>query len=115
MPVYTWNPVPTFEARQINSQEDGDAWVASLTDNELRNDNDIIAFTNVRVEVDVPNGQFILRYTRTDEADGAYAINCQPVPLGGYVLANRDNLALNLWAEDETNFNRRFQPYPVQP
>lgn len=110
MAVYTWNPVPIFEARQINTQADGDAWVASLTDFELRNDYDGIVFTDVRIEMDPEQGQFWLKWTRTDGTDGtrpqqAYA------PIGGYAVADKTG-QVALWVEDETNFAGRFQPYP---
>lgn len=107
MAEYTWNPAPVFEARQINNQEDGDAWVASLTDLELRNDHDGIVFTDVRIEVE--SERFWLKWTRTDTTDGS-----QPqqffVPLGGYAVADKTGQVL-LFVEDEANFNRRFQPY----
>ena len=107
MAEYTWNPAPVFEARQINDQADGDAWVASLTDNELRNDHDGIVFTDVRIEIEPE--RFWLKWTRTDTTDGTQPQRFE-APLGGYAIADKTGQVV-LWAEDEENFTRRFQSY----
>lgn len=108
MPEYTTNPVPVFEGRQINTQEDADAWVASLTDNELRNEHDSVFFSDVRIEIE--QGEFALKFTRTDNVDGVMPIN-MVMPLGGYAMAIKVGNGINLWTESETEFARRFQPY----
>lgn len=112
MAEYTWNPAPVFEAQQINTQADGDSWVESLTDTELRNDADGILFTDVRIEIDEGQGVFWLKWTRTDTTDGTNPQQFS-APLGGYVLANKTG-QVSLWVEEEAHFNLRFQPWPVQ-
>lgn len=109
MAEYTWDPIPTFEARQINSQEDADAWVASLTSNELVSPDATIS--NVRIEI--VDTTVWLKYTRSSEigADN-HAIDTH---LGGYAIANKDNGGINLWVEGDMNFTRRYQPYPLPP
>lgn len=111
MAEYTVNPAPLFEAAQINTQADGDAWAASLTDFELRNDHDGIVFTDVRVEIE--EDRFWLKWTRTDTTDGAQPYRFE-APLGGYVIAEKTG-QIALWVEDEENFTRRFQPYVECP
>jgi hypothetical protein len=113
MAEYTWNPAPVFEAAQVSTQADGDAWVASLTDFELRNDNDGIVFTDVRIEVEEELDRFWLKWTRTDGTDGTRPQQLS-APLGGYAIADKTG-QIALWAEDEENFTRRFQPYVECP
>lgn len=105
MSVYTWNPVETFEGRQINSQEDADAWIASLTDNELRNENDQVEIRDLAVTVD--GGIVLMTFVRADSLDAMF--NRAQVPVGGYALAGKTTIAILL--EDEVNFARRFQPF----
>lgn len=113
MSEYTWKPVPLFEARQINSQADGDAWAASLTDFELRNDHDGIVFTDVRIEIEEGDSdRFWLKWTRTDGTDGTQRQQFS-APIGGYAVAEKTG-QIALWVEDEVNFERRFQPWPIQ-
>lgn len=109
MAIYTSNPIPLYEARQINSQADGDAWVASLTPNELVSPDATIS--NVRIEI--VDSTVWLKYTRSSEigADD-YAIDTE---LGGYAIANKYNGGINLWVEGAENFDRRYQPYAQPP
>jgi hypothetical protein len=113
MGVYIWNPLPLFEARQINTVEDGEAWVASLTDNELRNDHDGVVFSDVQVVVpsNMEGDRFAVRWVRTDTADGSQQYSMD-APIGGYAYASKSG-QVGLWAEPEQEFLRRFQPYPV--
>lgn len=106
MPVYTWSPPLTYEARQINSQADADAWIASLTDNELRNDHDQIEIRDLTLTVD-SGGTITMAFIRADSLDAA--ANRFHAPLGGYAYASRTSIQIAL--EDEANFNRRFEPY----
>lgn len=109
MPEYTHAPVPVFEARQINSQEDGDAWIASLTDNELVSGS--TSFTNVRIEID--GNTMWLKCTRNSEVGSEdYMMDTD---LGGYAIANKDNQGIALWVEGAESFAGRYQPYPIAP
>ena len=96
----------TFEARQINSQADADAWIASLTDSELRNDNDQIEIRDLEVVVDI-EGTITMTFVRADSLDAMP--NRFEAPLGGYAYASRTSIAVAL--EDAENFERRFEPY----
>jgi hypothetical protein len=104
MALYTVKPTPLFEAREITSQEDADAWVTSLTENELVSGDK--SFTNVRFEI---RGNTVwLKYTVTSEVGSEdYALDTD---LGGYAIANKDNTGINLWVEGVENFTRRYQP-----
>lgn len=105
MPTYTWNPVATFEGRQINTQADADAWIASLTDNELRNENDQIEIRDLVVLVE-PD-RILMTFIRADSLDAMY--NRFEAPIGGWALASKTSIVLLL--EEEANFNLRFQPF----
>lgn len=107
MAVYTWNPLPTFEGRQINTQEEADAWVASLTDNELRDDNDPVVIRDVRITVS--DTEVLMTFIREDSMDAMP--NRFQAPPGAYALASKTMVQLLL--EGETEFHRRFQPYPL--
>lgn len=109
MAVYTWSPPETFEARQINSQADADAWIASLTENQLRNENDQVEIRDLTVTVDAE--QVSLRFIRADSLDAMP--NHFIVPIGSFLIAARTSI--NLWAEDEENFTRRFELYAQPP
>lgn len=107
MPEYTMNPIPVYEARQINTQEDGDAWVASLTDNELVTTGR--AITNVRIEV--VEDTVWLKFTDTsDIGSSEYAMDFS---VGGYAMANKNNSNIFLTASSEASFNQNYQPYPI--
>lgn len=109
MAVYTWSPPETFEARQINTQADADEWIASLTEDQLRNENDQVEIRDLTVTVDAE--QVSLRFIRADSLDAMP--NRIDVPIGGYLIAARTSI--NLWAEDEENFLRRFEVYAQLP
>lgn len=105
MSVYTWDPVETFEARQVNSQADADAWIASLTDNELRNENDQIEIRDLAVVVSPE--EIVMSFIRADSLDAMP--NRFTAPVGGYATASKTSIFLGL--ESEENFHLRFQPF----
>jgi len=105
MAEYTWNPVATFEGRQINTQADADAWIASLTDNELRNDNDQIEIRDLEVVVNAE--EIVMTFIRADSVDAMY--NRFTAPVGGYATASKTAIIIGL--EEEANFHHRFQPF----
>lgn len=109
MAEYTLNPIPVYKVQQINTQEDADAWVESLTENELISGSR--TFTNVRVEVREDTGTIWLRYTENSEI-GSESVNLD-TDIGGYALANTDNSVIRLWIEGVENFTRRYQPWPL--
>lgn len=108
MPVYQWKmfrPEGTFEARQINSSEDLDAWIASLTENELVNDH--TTYSNL-VNGGVEDGRFKLSYYQDSIYDGAWTVNLDE-PLGTWMIASRTNA--NLFNETDESFQSRFELY----
>jgi hypothetical protein len=105
MAEYTWSPVATFEGRQINTQADADAWIASLTDNELRNEHDQIEIRDLVVLVE-PD-RILMTFIRADSLDAMS--NRFEAPVGGYALASKTSIVLLL--EEESNFHQRFQPF----
>lgn len=109
MAIYTQKPIPTFEARQINTQEDADAWVASLTDNELVSGGR--SFTDVRIEI--VDDTLWLKFTDTSEVGSE--TRALDTALGGYAIANTINQGINLWVESAEQFDRRYQPWPLPP
>ena len=109
MPEYTVKPIPVYEVRQINSQADADAWIASLTENELANTGR--SFTNVRIEIDEADTMW-LKFTDTSEVGSWEA--AMDTDLGGYAMANKDNDNIHLMVVGETQFNLRYQPYPIE-
>lgn len=108
MPVYQWKlsrPEGTFEARQINSSDDLDAWIASLTENELVNDH--TTYSNL-VNHGVEDGRFTLSYHQDSIYDGAWTVTLNE-PLGTWMIANR--LFANLSNETDESFQSRFELY----
>lgn len=108
MALYTSKPTPVFVAQQINTPEDGEAWVASLTPGELVSGNR--SFTNVRIEI--VEDTVWLRYTDTSEVGSEnYSMDTD---VGGYALAITNGQGINLWVESAEQFDLRYQPY-VEP
>lgn len=112
MAVYQWNPPPTFEARQINTIQDLNDFITSLTENEL-GPKDHLTFSELVAEVLEDGSQFRLHYRVTSTVDGSW-VEHKTAPWGCWAIADRVNIQ-SPWFEDDENFNRRFQPYSVQP
>lgn len=111
MSEYQWimtRPPGTFEARQINSAEDVDAFIASLTENELVNDEIVISDLQ---NLGVTDGKFTLRY-HLDSDWGGDPRQDRTNDLGAYLIADK-SLAPNIFTESEESFLSRFEP--MQP
>lgn len=108
MPLFTWNPVPTFLAAKIDTQADLDAWLADLTPNEVgpKDDYTVVDLTG---SVNEEEDQFSLEFILVSQVDGPQGVRSS-WPLGHYLIADRQNIR-PFWAEDEENFQRRFQPF----
>jgi len=109
MSRYQWNPVQVFEARQINTQEDLDAWIASLDhDTHLHS----TTYTFSEVEGTVTDGVIRVRWHVHSDVDGDW--NHQDTyPVGVWAIAQEvipGVYGSNLTFEDTENFERRFQP-----
>lgn len=110
MPEYTMKPIPVYEAAQINSREDADAWLASLTDNELVSGETSI--TNLRIDINDITGMVWLRYTLN--GNGWSSDTNMDASLGAYVYASK-NGNLYMAIDSAENFTRLYQPYPIAP
>lgn len=110
MAVYQWSPSPTFEARQINTLQDLNDFIASLTPNEL-GPKDHLHFTDlVASEEPWDPDKFRLSYTVISTVDPPYNEH-QTAPWGYWAIANRVQIH-SPWFEDDENFNRRFELPP---
>lgn len=102
MAIYQWVPTGSFEARQINSSEDLDAFIASLTPELLNGSwNTMSDFTNEGVE----DGRFTLRfYLSNPDSSSFITVN---EPLGWWMIANREDA--NVFQESPESFASRFR------
>lgn len=108
MPVYQWKmfrPEGTFEAQQINSSEDLDSWIASLTESELVNDH--TTYSDL-VNGGVEDGKFRLTYRQDSIYDGVSTVDLNE-PLGSWMIANL--LFANLSVETDESFQSRYEPF----
>lgn len=108
MAEYTVNPTPVYEARQINTREDADAWIASLTENELNYSG--VSITNVRIDLDEPENTMWLRFTMNGE--GWSEESNMDTDIGGYAMALKSGGNIHLSLMGAANFNNSFQTYP---
>lgn len=111
MPLYTWQPIPTFVARQINTLADLDAWIEEVADAGLLGPKDGRTLSDLRGS-EIDQDQFWFDYTEVTEVDGSQEIR-ERVQYGDYAIANSIYSMNRPWFEDELNFGRRFQPYPI--
>jgi len=111
MPLFVWNPFPTYVAHQINTLEDFPSWVTEITEAGLLGPKDGWTFSDFAVTQDPDNQeQFILEYTVVTEVDGQSQVR-QKLPYGYWVIANSLYYINVPWFEDDVNFQRRFQPF----
>lgn len=111
MAEYTLKPIPVWEAMQINNQEDADAWIASLTENELNYGGNSI--TNVRFVFDEPNNTMWLKYTISGE--GWSEESGLDTDIGGYAMALKSGGNIQVGVMGVENFNLHYQPYAQPP
>lgn len=102
MAVYQWIPQGSFEARQINSSEDLDAFIASLTPGML---NGSWATMSDFVNEGVADGRFTLKFhMQNPDWSGTVTVN---EPLGWWMIANREDA--NVFQESAESFASRFE------
>jgi hypothetical protein len=106
MVLYQPSPPPTFEVRQINTLQDLNDFISSLTPNEL-GPKDHLTFSGLAGE-DLGDGRFRLSYTVTSTVDGEWDEH-QDAPWGYWAIMHRTQIRPP-WFEDDENFNRRFEP-----
>lgn len=111
MAEYTLKPIPVWEVMQINNQADADAWIASLTENELNYGSNSI--TDVRFVFDEPNDTMWLKYTISGEGWSEEAN--MDTDIGGYAMALKSGGNIQVVVMGVENFNNLYQPYPVPP
>lgn len=105
MSVYQWKRPPgTVEARQINSSEDLDAFIGSLTESELVGS--WASFSQLE-NLGVADGMFHFRVWVTNpDWEGRWDV---VEPLGTWLTANRDDA--NISYESAESFESRFEPF----
>lgn len=103
MAEYTWKPTGLFEARQINSAEDLDAWIASLGPRELSGE--WAQFSELTNE-GVADGMFTFTFHLANpDWSGKVTVH---EPLGWWMVANKEDA--NLSQESDESFQSRFIP-----
>lgn len=111
MPLYTWDPVPTFVARQINTLEDVDLWVEEMAAAGLMGPKDGWTFSDFSGSpVENDPERFLFQYTVVTDIDGQSRMS-QRVPFGYWGIANGLD-AINLPRfESDAEAQRRYQPF----
>lgn len=114
--LYCPSPIETFEARQINTQQDLNEWIASLTyEDHLHGEN--FTFSNLQGTLDEENGEVRIQYHVHSDVDGDWNTEIRN-PIGWWAISHVvvwGVYGANLWMEDNDNFLRRFQPYTQPP
>lgn len=113
--LYCWSPIATFEAKRIQTQQDMDDWIASLThEDHLHGEN--FTFSDLRGDVDLLENRVTLRVHVHSPVDGDWETTHQ-AEVGWWFVANKVEWGVygaNIFVEDDANFTRRFQQY-TQP
>jgi hypothetical protein len=111
MPLFTWDPVPTFVARQINTLDDVDLWLGEMEAAGLFGPKDGWLFSDFSAApIEGDEARFRFEYTITSDVDGT-SRHREDVEFGRWGIAN-SLYSINLpWFESEENFTRRFQPF----
>lgn len=114
MPVYQWikeypespRPEGTFQAAQINSLEDLESWVESLTEVELVGVDTIYSDVVVAGEED---DRWVLSFTMDRTALGEGVLHTEfREPYGAYAVAAQQE-SKGLWTEPAEIFESRFE------
>lgn len=112
MPLFTWDPVPSFVARQINTIADAEAWIDELEAAGLFGPKDGWTFSDFSatpIEGEEEE-RFRFEYTATTDIDGASRQRVD-VEFGYWGIANSIYNINMPWFESDTEFQRRFQPF----
>ena len=111
MPLFTWDPVPSFVARQIHTIADAEAWVDELEAAGLFGPHNGWTFSDFSVAAaEGDETKFVFEYTATTDIDGASRQRVV-VEFGYWGIAN-SIYSINMpWFESDTEFQRRFQPF----
>lgn len=112
MPIFTWDPVPTFIARQINTLEDGDLWAAEAAaagalEEAGEGTGVFSSFVFTPVEGDE---EFWVEYTSYTDVDGQVQVRVKGT-YGQWLIANGAYNSNPPWFESEPGFGIRFQPF----
>lgn len=120
MPVYQWikvypeepRPEGTFMAQQINSVQDLQDWIDSLTENELLGLE--MSWRDIVIDgVDEEDGRWMLSLTQERLGEGVLRYQIKE-PFGVYMAAARQEYK-TLFSEPAEIFESRFEPYAQPP